>query len=543
MDCPPDFFRPRFNGKVTEIRAMGYTPLGAILELTDNSVRKMCLSKKVRTILHKKDTFLDRISVIDDGIGMSFEKLCQAFIFNFVKPREEGDIGKFHVGMKYSQIVLGSQITILSRVTGGQMVGLFADIDQMIDSDTFVPTEKCSDVDDTWALRHVTSRHYEEFKASDSGTFIHVANLTPMCRRPFDKIASEIGMELCIAYKNLYNDCQIILENDTTILSTITPYDLFYTKEREKLDEDPYETLLKIYTQGPGLPERVIEINTSSRFLPNGSKQKTKGSVGSPAYYGFTEYEHRKGRKNNMEKIKALPSSDNLISSIHVRIIQTNEKSYASEKNVFPDGSKLAGDRKVAWFNREIRCVGAAKQLGHKFHDRTSMAAERQRMLVTFSESADNLVGSKFNKQMGDDKLPCSALNDALHSIYKQVTTPWCTKWMLQEEQAVEEPVVEEQAVEEQAVDEQAVEENVVVEPVVEEQAVEEQAVEEQAVEEPVVEENVVVEPVVENAFWNEMETARKSTNLWTISMVPSLSEESKSKLRDAWRIQREILS
>ena len=49
-------FAPHFNGKVIEIRAMGYDLIAAILELTDNSVRMNCGSKFVRVILHIRST-------------------------------------------------------------------------------------------------------------------------------------------------------------------------------------------------------------------------------------------------------------------------------------------------------------------------------------------------------------------------------------------------------------------------------------------------------------------------------------------------------
>ena len=101
-------FQPHFNGKVIEIRHMGYNLISAILELTDNSARKSCSSKKVRVILQKENLQLNRISVIDDGCGMSFEKLCESFIFNLLKERADGDIGKFHVGMKSALIAMGS---------------------------------------------------------------------------------------------------------------------------------------------------------------------------------------------------------------------------------------------------------------------------------------------------------------------------------------------------------------------------------------------------------------------------------------------------
>ena len=423
-------FQPHFNGKVIEIRHMGYNLISAILELTDNSARKSCSSKKVRVILQKENLQLNRISVIDDGCGMSFEKLCESFIFNLLKERADGDIGKFHVGMKYALIAMGSQITLLTRELGGKIVGIFADIESMASRNSFKPCEICDDVNDDWALRHITPTIWEQFKSSSSGTLVDVKNLVPSCRSPFDKTVDAVKKGLSTAYTTLYNDCQICLEDEVKKIATITPSDLFYYDDVSQLDEPAYETTLKVYNQGIDRPERVIEVNTSHRRMPNGAKACTAGKLDRPAYYEFTEYEHgKKGKQNNMEKISVLPDEADLIASFNLRIIQVKKPIFEKEKILFPNGTKLQGDRKGFWFLREIRCVGTAKQLGSKLADRGHSAAERQRMLIKTSSSADDLTGSKFNKQMDDNALPCSALNDAILSIYKQVIDPWNKKY------------------------------------------------------------------------------------------------------------------
>ena len=81
------------------------------------------------------------------------------------------------------------------------------------------------------------------------------------------------------------------------------------------------------------------------------------------------------------------------------------------------------------WFEREIRCVGAAKQLGTKINSRASSSSLRQRMLIRTSSSADELIGSKFNKQMDDNALPCRPLNDALLNIYNAIIRQWDNKY------------------------------------------------------------------------------------------------------------------
>lgn len=434
-------YTPHFNGKVIEIRHMGYDFLDALLELTDNSAAKKCMSKNIYVVLHEgKNNDKGRlagISVIDDGRGMDLNSLRDSFIFNLLKIREEGDIGKFHVGMKYAAIVIGSDITILSR-QNGKTVGLWADIDTMISLDTFSPTELCDDVTTEWAHRHVDKDDYKRFMNSDTGTLISIKRLEIKCKGLISKVTTELQKTLPNSYMNLYNDCSLHLFNDIQSVLTITPNNLFYIGDEQKLDVDHkdynkplvYSTELAIYRDVEG-SERVIETNSSSRTTYNKDFAKkfiTNGNAKRPLYY---EIKPKRGTNNRLSvdiveiPFDSLPDKGTQVGVVKLRFIQVSDETYKSEKELFPEGSKLQGDRKGFFFNREIRIVGAAKQLGTKFGDRVTMAGERQRCMVEFTSDSDSLVGSKYNKQMSEHALPSKVLNDSLLYLWKQVTNNW----------------------------------------------------------------------------------------------------------------------
>ena len=430
-------YLPHFNGKIPEIRNMGYTFITALLELIDNSVRKNCYSSYIDIILHADtdNKKLFRISVLDDGIGMSFNELKQALIYNFKKERANGDIGKYHIGMKYAGIVIGNNIIILSRRSDGTISGIYLDIEQMCEHNTYTPTDVRENVDDKWALKYIHPNDYEKFKQQKSGTLISIKNLTPMCKQNIEKVKNALLKVLPFSYSMLYNDCKVNLYENTNIIQTIKPYDLFYHNSPDCLDEPAYETTLNIYNDFDGY--RVVEINENKRMIENPTKNKkesecrwTDGAVDKPAYYEFTQYIKTGGRTaKNFRQIDTLPDSDTLFTVINLRYIQVNKNIFISEKEQFLEDSKLGIDRKGSFFIRGIRNVSAGHQLGMKISDRTIMAIERQRCLVTFESKADDLIGSKYNKDIDiNNKLPCIELNDALHAIYKQVTSPWTRK-------------------------------------------------------------------------------------------------------------------
>jgi hypothetical protein len=431
-------YLPHFNGKVVEIRHMEYDFLDALLELTDNSAAKTCLSTNISVILHEcKEKRLMCISVIDNGKGMDLNSLRESFIFNLLKTRAEGDIGKFHVGMKYAAIVIGSDITILTR-RNGKTVGLWADIDKMVGLDSFSPTELCDDVTDEWALRHVYKEDYNRFVSSDSGTLISISRLEKKCKGLLSKVISDLQKCLPNSYINLYNDCILQLFHNDALVFTITPNNLFYFGEEAKLDTDHkdhnkplvYSTELLIYKDIEG-NERIIEVNTNSRANYNkdfARKNITNGTSKRPLYY---EIKPKRAKNNQLSAdlveipIDSLPDEGTKVGGVKLRFIQVSAEYFKAERDLFPEGSKLQGDRKGFFFMRDIRLVGSGKQLGAKFGDRVTMAGERQRCLVTFSSESDSLVGSKYNKQMSEHALPSKVLNDSMLSIWKQVTNNW----------------------------------------------------------------------------------------------------------------------
>lgn len=428
---PVTDYRSPFAGILTWLLSVGYNLLSSVLELTDNSLSKT--SSNLRVILFKEVmnsvTLLSRIIVIDDGIGMTFQTLCESFIIANVKDaRDSEDIGKFGIGMKSAIMNMGTHIIILSRVAGGNIVGLFADVDQMKLLNSPSPTEVCDNVTSEWALKYISQDTWDRFNSQASGTLIQVKNLRQKCQMVYARAKETLIQMISNSYSLMPNQCLLQIEDGDMPADSpgrthaITPNDLFYHEKRECLDEDAHETLLHVFAGEPGYPNRVIEQNTSRRRIAN--TKFTRGKSDRSAYYEYRALKTGEKFHSNFTEIDHLPSTT-LLGSIRLRTIQVSETQFKNEADLFSESDQLHGDRKGIWFNRGIRTVGFAKKLGRKFHDRTSMAAERQRMLITFPAVLDDEIGSKFNKQMEDKELPSQVLTDAIYSIYRQITNPW----------------------------------------------------------------------------------------------------------------------
>lgn len=111
---------------VLSLRSLGYSFNAAIADLLDNS-----LSNEARHI--KIDFGLDPepfISILDDGSGMSKDKLRQAMTLGGTsgESRDESDLGRFGLGLKTASLSQARVLRVLTKQEGSKMIGRKWDI-------------------------------------------------------------------------------------------------------------------------------------------------------------------------------------------------------------------------------------------------------------------------------------------------------------------------------------------------------------------------------------------------------------------------------
>lgn len=410
---------PQVRGVLQWIRSQGYSLSTALLELLDNSLSAK--AKRVVVCMYSDGNMLARMVMMDNGNGMTRQELEDAFVVaGNPKSRAAGDIGKFRVGMKGAAWSQTRELTIASwSPDGSGLVGLRANVESMVDHDTFQPNE-VGMVDETWLRNHFKPKDVEAFLEAKTGTMIQINNFWMDCVQHYNEALENVCKAVSSGYVFPSNDVEIECVENEKPAKKIESKDLFhYNDAEDTLDFPAYETVFGVYSAGVGEAHRVIEHVRMDRTFQAGR------GVESVRHGEYLEYKLiQKGKKaaaswerigaDEVEKLK-----DKLIGMIPVRIIQTTEEVDAEERKEFPN-------RKGFWFFREIRCVGQGLNIGKKIHDRSTNCVERQRMLIQFPPELDEILGSKFNKQMeANNALPSQVLTDALYSLYKQVTGEW----------------------------------------------------------------------------------------------------------------------
>jgi hypothetical protein len=413
-----------FRGMLQLLRNSGYTMGTAVLEMIDNSIDAS--AKVIKVHIHSDDKITQRIVTTDFGNGMSSLKLQNGWqtAGDPKNDRAEDAIGKFLVGMKGATMSMCKRITIASREVGGSISCLHANVDAMFALNSFEPTEFVEDADMNHLYKYFHPADVDPFLDSRSGTMIQMDTFLPEAAAHIETTVSELSSSIALAYPH-HGDVDIYIQSDDEPETKIDKKDVFYHNNPESI-RFKYETELYIYEPDRiGGPLRVIEIPKETRNWYIKGKGGGRGCmVAGRAYEHIIRAKSKSiytGSETIISPAELEKLKHKLKGVLKIRLVQVTEETWAKERT----DSK---DNKGFHMRRDIRNVGAGMRLGYKFHDRSSHAADRQRMEVTAKAELDKVMGYTWNKTMRDGPLTQKVVGDALMRIYKQMTFDWTKK-------------------------------------------------------------------------------------------------------------------
>lgn len=423
-----------FRGMLQLLRNSGYTIGTAELELVDNSIDAG--AKHIKIHVHSEDKITQRIVTIDHGRGMSSIKHQSSWqtAGDPRSDRAEDSIGKFLIGLKGATMSMCKRITIATREVDGSISCLHTNVDAMHALNSFEPTEFVEDADTTHLVKYFYPTDVDAFLSHPSGTIIQMDTFLPEVASRVETTVAELSSSIAAAYPH-HGDVGIFIQQDTEPETKVEKTDVFYHKNPEAI-RFRYDTELRIYdSDRVGEPLRVVEFVKEDRQWSPGGKGG-RGTMVAGRAYEHHILSRGKAIYSGSETILYPPELEKLKSKLKgilkVHVVQVTDDTY----NVEPEGV----DNKGFHMRRHIRNVGSSMRLGYKIHDRTSHAADRQRMEVTAPPSLDKVMGFTWNKTVRDGPLTQKVVGDALMRIYKQVTFPWTkqTDCELDEKKAAE---------------------------------------------------------------------------------------------------------
>jgi hypothetical protein len=106
---------PHPSALLESLRSIGYTLETALADIIDNSIAAMASEISVRFLWNNGSPW---IAVVDDGCGMTRDKLISAMRFGSRNPnesRDDTDLGRFGLGMKTASISQCRHLTVVSK--------------------------------------------------------------------------------------------------------------------------------------------------------------------------------------------------------------------------------------------------------------------------------------------------------------------------------------------------------------------------------------------------------------------------------------------
>jgi len=103
---------PNAHKTFTALKSLGYDLNSAIADIIDNSISARAKTIKVRFNRNKKGF---RVAIVDDGFGMDAKTLQESMRLGTDATYEEGDLGKFGMGMKTASLSNCNILTVVSK--------------------------------------------------------------------------------------------------------------------------------------------------------------------------------------------------------------------------------------------------------------------------------------------------------------------------------------------------------------------------------------------------------------------------------------------
>lgn len=201
---------------IESMRSLGYSFSSAIADLIDNSI-----SAKAKNIeIISEPGINPSLIIIDDGEGMSLDKLYEAMRYGSSNPLEEradSDLGRFGLGLKSASLSQCRKLVVVSKQN--EEVNSYSwDLDYVIDKKK-------------WMLKGFSKEEVEEFpyieklKELKTGTYLYLSEFdrikesTSNIEETFNKCLDEMQNHLALVFHRFIEEGLTITLNNFEIVA------------------------------------------------------------------------------------------------------------------------------------------------------------------------------------------------------------------------------------------------------------------------------------------------------------------------------------
>lgn len=117
---------------IQSMRHMGYNLNTAVADIIDNSIAARAKNIDIYFLQGKKPSLM----IVDDGYGMTAEKLYEALTFAYMSPsdkRQHDDLGRFGLGLKTASLSQAKKLTVVTSINSNISCAQW-DIDYVVET-------------------------------------------------------------------------------------------------------------------------------------------------------------------------------------------------------------------------------------------------------------------------------------------------------------------------------------------------------------------------------------------------------------------------
>ena len=185
---------PNVSSLVKSLRDIGYTLDVAIADLIDNSISASAINIDIVFAPINDKPIL---AILDNGKGMDFDELTEAMRLATKDPsdhREDGDLGRFGLGLKTASFSQSKLLTVLSKTDNSEISVSQWDLDKVIATNKWTLNQlDLSEVDKDIPL-------LKEFSVLNSGTLVIWGGIDKVLKEAIPYEVAKISDHLSLVF-------------------------------------------------------------------------------------------------------------------------------------------------------------------------------------------------------------------------------------------------------------------------------------------------------------------------------------------------------
>ena len=278
---------PKAGAMMEALRGLGYSTAAALADIVDNSVSACATEVRLQ---FDWDGSESRISILDDGRGMSDAELEAAMTLGTINPlddRAATDLGRFGMGLKTASLSQCRRLTVASKRKGGEIVCLRWDLDAI-----------GADPEGAWRMlegpSHGSEQFIEPLASLSSGTLVLWERMDRVVTsgsnlHEFTDLVDDIGSRLAMVFHRLIEglspDFRLFING-----RTVKHWDPFMSGHLAKAMESPVERKVT----SSGLVEAQCHVLPHKDKLSEDEFLRASGPDGWSSQQGFYIYRNKR---------------------------------------------------------------------------------------------------------------------------------------------------------------------------------------------------------------------------------------------------------